>query len=273
MWRIVRLAVVLAAASNLGSGAVYGQSQTQPQTHPQQKQDSDRPGTTCAKVLEMTSSEWTANITAIHDSSVDGQLRGIRIYGDCYDARTKRLAAALGKAGKGPVTGAREDFKDFDAALKDFTEKALAATDPPAGVVKSAYASLYEKQFRYAFYQGYEPKSVRAPGSPNQTASHASAPAAAPKSSAAPDASSKIPSSETDDMTRAKNRFGELLDALPEENLHVLHASFGKILGLHPTSTDTQLAVYRYAIFVLEPPAPNSLDSKQPAKPFSSPPF
>jgi hypothetical protein len=222
----------------------------------------------------MTSSEWIANITAIHDSSVDGQLRGIRIYGDCYDARTKRLAAALGKAGNGPVAGAREDFKDFDLALKDFTEKALVAVDPPADAVKSAYASLYEKQFRYAFYQGYEPKSARAPGSPNQTATHASAPATAPNSSAAPDASSKTAPSEADDMTKAKNRFGELLDALPEDKLHVLHASFGKILGLHPTSADTQLAVYRYAIFVLEPsPAPNSLDSKQPAKPFSSPPF
>ena len=75
-------------------------------------------------------------------------------------------------------------------------------------------------------------------------------------------------------MTKAKNRFGELLDALPEDKLHALHAAFGNIVGLHPINSATQLALYRYAIFVLEPlPAPNSLDSRSPAKPFAPPPF
>jgi hypothetical protein len=284
MWRIVKIVLVVASASGLISGAAYGQTQAQAQAQtpsqamPQQKQDSDRPAPTCAKILQMTSSEWIANVTAIHDSSEDGHLRGIRIYGDCYDARTKRLAAALGKSGKGPLMGARDDFKDFETAIKDFEEKALAANDPPADAVKTAYASLYEKQFRYAFYQSYEPQIVSASDAANKTSPHTNAaPAArAPKTPAlsAPDAPSKTAPSDADDMTRAKNRFGELLEALPDDKLHELHAAFGTILGLHPTSSATKLAVYHYAIFLLEPfTSQNSLNSKPLAKPFSSPPF
>src|ERR1035441_4927702 len=93
MWRIVKIVLVVASASGLISGAAYGQTQAQAQAQgqtpsqamPQQKQDSDRPAPTCAKILQMTSSEWIANVTAIHDSSEDGHLRGIRIYGDCYE--------------------------------------------------------------------------------------------------------------------------------------------------------------------------------------------
>jgi hypothetical protein len=284
MWRIVKIVFVVALASGLISGVAYGQTPPQARTQaqapsqaqPQQKQDSDRPAPTCSKILQMTSSEWIANVTAIHDSSEDGQLRGIRIYGDCYDARTKRLAAALGKSGKGPLMGARGDFKDFESAIKDFTAKALAATTPPADALKSAYASLYEKQFRYAFFQSYEPKIASASDAASKTAPHANAAPTAPKhpAPASSDASSKTAPSDADDMTKVKNRFGELLEALPDDKLHALHAAFGNILGLHPTSSATQLALYRYAIFLLEPfTSQNSLDSKPLAKPFSSPPF
>jgi hypothetical protein len=297
MWRIGKMFLVLASAAGLASAVVYAQAQTQPkaqtqapsssQAPPQQKQDPDRPGPTCAKILQMTSAAWIANITAIDDSFVDGQLRGIRIYGDCYDARTKRLAAALSKAGKGPAKAARDDFKDFETAIKDYTGKALAATDPPADAVKTAYSSLYEKQFRYAFYQGYEQtREVKNSTSPtpstsaSKAATHASAATSlaetAPKTSvpATTDDSSKAASSDADDTTKAKNRFGELLNALPEDKLHALHAAFGQIVGSHPTSGATELAVYRYAIFVLEPfTSQNTLTAKPLAKPFSAPPF
>jgi hypothetical protein len=56
-----------------------------------------------------------------------------------------------------------------------------------------------------------------------------------------------------DEVTKAKNRFGELLGALPDEKLHELHAAFGRVLGLHEVDAATRLAVYRYAVFLLEP--------------------
>jgi hypothetical protein len=249
-------------------------SPAQAQAAPELRQDPDRPAPTCAKILLMTSSEWIANVTAIHDSSEDGLLRGVRLYGDCYDARTKRLAVALSKSGRSPSAGARDDFKEFESAIKDFTSKALAMSDPPADKVKTAYAALYEKQFRYEFYESYEPQTP-AVGTPARKAAaknnSPSADSTSAKASAPPD---KAGPSDADDMTKAKNRFGELLDALTEENRHSVHEVFGDILGLHPTTSATELAVYRYAIFVLEPfTSQSSLNAKPLAKPFAPPPF
>ena len=65
-------------------------------------------------------------------------------------------------------------------------------------------------------------------------------------------------------MTAAKNRFGELLDALPDDKMHALHSAFGDIVSRGEMSEETGLAVYRYAIFLLEP---------ENAEPFSPPPF
>ena len=62
----------------------------------------------------------------------------------------------------------------------------------------------------------------------------------------------------------AKNHFGELLDALPEDKEHQLHAAFGDIVGRSQISEAMRLEIYRYAIFLLEPPS---------ATPFSPPPF
>src|SRR3984957_8489654 len=84
--------------------------------HPtaQQKPDADRLGLTCAQILQMTSSEWIAKITSIDASTADGNLRGIRVYGACYDQRTDHLAASLAKTGKGPLMGVRGNFRDFE---------------------------------------------------------------------------------------------------------------------------------------------------------------
>ena len=84
----------------------------------------------CAKVLAMPSSDYIAQIVAIDDSNVDGQLRGIRRYGACYDARTDALAASLARRGKGPSKAPRADFAAFESALKDFTAKAFADAPP-----------------------------------------------------------------------------------------------------------------------------------------------
>jgi hypothetical protein len=250
------------------------------------KADADRLGMACALILKMTSTEW---IAYFHDKSppatdpAAGLARAIAVYGKCYDERTNRLAASLGRSGKGPLMGARGDFQDFEAALKDFSAKALAvyATNaPPAAVAqKTAYANLYEKQFRYLFYQEYETPTARAarPAPPaakpsaSSTAKPATPPASASASASGKTAGPAVPAtleeqarSDADPVTMAKNRFGKLLEPLPDETMHDLHRAFGEVVGPHHMSEATRLAVYRYAIFILEPAS---------ATPFAPPPF
>jgi hypothetical protein len=258
----------------------YANTRLQSQDRSRAKPDPDRLGMTCAQILQMKSPDWITKFTSANAPGQDAQLRAIRVYGECYDERTNRLAALLGRSGKGPLMGARGDFGDFDNALKDFSAKALAATSPPADVVKTAYAGLYEKQFRYAFYQSYGHKAPR-PSRPSSVAATASSAAAAPaytpatSPSPAPADAKPAPNS-ADPLARAKNRFGELLGALPEGKLHEIHAAFEKVMVVHPVDVATELAIYHYEIFVLEPPPPpaNSAAARRgPANPFSPPPF
>jgi len=277
--RRLRFSILLLIAAAGGSAAFPSQS------HSHAKTDPDRLGMTCAQILQMASSDWVAKFTAANSVSQDTQLRALRVYGECYDERTNHLAATLGRSGKGPLMGARGDFGDFENALKDFTAKALATSNPPADAVKTAYAGLYEKQFRYAFYQSYVDKSAKSSSRSSaggngatvetQTSTTATSQAgtAESHSSSAPDTKS---ANSTDPLARAKNRFGELIGALPEDKIHEVHAAFEKVMVAHPIDTATELAVYRYAIFVLEPPPPasNSAAAKHgPPNPFSPPPF
>ncbi len=66
------------------------------------------------------------------------------------------------------------------------------------------------------------------------------------------------------EMTNAKNRFGELLEALPDDKLREMHKAFGKIFAAGPVSDEMKLAIYRYAIFCLESPS---------TQPFAPAPF
>lgn len=235
-------------------------------------------GMTCAQVLKMTSSEWIAKVVSMDDSQVDGELRGIAGYGKCYDERTDRLAATLARTRKGPTARARGSLRDLMAALDAFTATALADSQPPGDGVKKAYAELYEKAFRYEFYQGYEPKPAT-PAAARAAAPEAAPPAKsvpAPTNAASPDA--KRAAAPVPEMTRAKNRFGEMLDAMPPDKLHEIHAAFGKIVDVQPIASDHELELYRYAIFVLEvppPPAPptGTAGNRAAAKPFAEPPF
>lgn len=251
--------------------------------HPAQKQApaaSDQLGMTCAQILQMSSTDWIAqsngkvnqsknanpgasdraNETVKPSGEVPGAqttLRAIAAYGKCYDTRTDRLAASLGKAGKGPLMGVRGNFRDFEAALKNFTTMALNEAQPPADSDKTAYAALYEKQFRYALYQSYEQKPAKQP------------PPAPKEASVEPSdagATGQKPSATriTDPMTLAKNRFGDFLAALPDDKRREIHAAFGEIFEKGPIGQQWKLEVYRYAIFILESPK----DS-----PFSPPPF
>jgi len=231
----------------------------------------DQLGMTCAQILELSSTDWVSQFNEKAKDAAPAQqktLRAIAVYGKCYDARTDRLAASLAKSTAGPLMGARGNFRDLQQALDAFTSKVLAAADPPAGDVKTAYAQLYEKQFRYEFYQGYEKPPAKAPDTAAQepaaaSPSKATAPAPGPASSPA---AASVPNAPGDanPVTMAKNHFGELLDALPEDKEHQLHAAFGDIVGRSQISEATRLAIYRYAIFLLEPPS---------ATPFSPPPF
>jgi hypothetical protein len=201
----------------------------------------DRLGLTCAQILQKTSQEWIAyfNEKSAHTAAdnASNTLRAIAAYGKCYDTRTTHLAAVLGRSGKGPLMGARGNFGDFQKALDDLTAKALAASDKKPSTLEAAYAALYEKQFRYEFYQSYTQK--------NQT-----------KRPLTPE--------ESDEFSKAKNRFGELLGLLPEDQAHIVHAAFSEIFVTGAVNDVTKLEVYRYAIFLLESPKDT---------PFSSPPF
>jgi hypothetical protein len=203
--------------------------------------DADRLGLPCAQILQMSSTAWVAHFAEkagnVNNASTPTAVRAITAYGKCYDARTNQLAASLGKSGRGPLMGALGNFRDFQKALDDFTAKALAASNKQPGTQEAAYAALYEKQFRYEFYQRYE---QRISGGRSLTAE------------------------ESAEYSKSKNRFGEFLGLLPEDKAHMIHAAFSQIFDGGPVTDVTKLEVYRFAIFVLESPQD---------KPFSPAPF
>lgn len=224
------------------------------QTETPKKVDADRLGMTCAQVLRMSSTEWITyfgETTKTERSS--STVRAAAVYGRCYQARTDDLARALARSGRGPSKAAHADFDAFEAALKNFTAKALVDAEPPANSEKQALATLYEDQFRYEFYQNYQTKSAKGPGAAKAPQPSPSTPPTKNAISASASPSPAPPSNDADPMTRAKNRFGELLGALPDDKLHELHGAFGEVLGLHPLDEAMRFAVYRYAIFLLEP--------------------
>jgi hypothetical protein len=241
---------LLICALTAPAGFEQAKPKAKQSTAPSGAGEEDRLGLSCAQILQMSSTEWVAHFEE-KDASAEGTGRAIAAYGRCYDARTNRLGAMLGKAGKGPLMGARGNFGDFEKAINDFAAMALAATDPPAGEQKKAYAALYEKQFRNEFYKSYAQKSTKSAAPAASTAN-----AGAPAQTGSP--------TEVSELTKAKNRFGELLGLLPEEKMHELHKAFGRIFSGSPVNDATKIAVYRYAIFLLEPAT---------EKPFSPPPF
>jgi len=217
------------------------------------KADADRLGMTCAQILKMSSTQWIAYFSKTKKADLaSSTVRAAPAYGTCYQARTDDLARALVRSGKGPPKAVRADFAEFEAALKNFTAKALVDSEPPADPPKQALAALYQDQFRYEFYQEYKEKNVAGP-SPARTPLAGSSSTPAEKNAQPAPANPSPPSSDTDQMTSAKNRFGELLGALPDAKLHELHGAFGEVLGLHTLDEAMRFAVYRYAIFLLEP--------------------
>jgi hypothetical protein len=230
-YRAFAFAILFALA--IGSAVHAQQTATATSKAPAAKPSA---GPNCAAVLQLSSTDWIAQYNREHSSSQEDTLKAIDVYSKCYEARTNRLAASLGKAGKGPLMGANGNFRDFQAALKDFSTKALADTNPPADAVKSAYAALYALQFRYEFLQGYTHKE---------------------------DQNRALTPDESDEMAKAKNRFGELLGLLKVDQFHEVHTAFSNVLASQ-ISDVTKLEVYRYGIFILARPG---------EKQFSPPPF
>lgn len=196
----------------------------------------DRLGLTCSQILAMTSADWVAKFKKENDSAPGSTARAAAVYGRCYDERTARLVAQITRKRAGPSKNARANFLGFEDAVSAFTKIAVADAQPAPDAAKVAFIDLYAKQFRYEFYREYEEKNLQPPLSP----------------------------AEDLQFTKAKNRFGELLGLLPDAKAHQVHAAFGEIVGLHQVSMAMKLALYRYAIFILEPPS---------GKPFASPPF
>jgi hypothetical protein len=282
--KITAIVATLGFSLALGAQGVLGQAHPI-QTHAAQTArathaNADQLGMTCAEILQMSSSDWVAKFTGAKGSDAAATIRAINVYGKCYDARTDQLAARLTRSAKGPSASARQNFKNVEQAVKDFSAKALADSQPPADAVKSAYAALYEKQFRYEFYDGYAPKAAPARGptvgaakqpSTAATPSPAAANNAGAASGTAPGKDAKPPvnrpdpnANDADPVTMAKNHFGALLGELPDDQMHDLHRSFGEILGPNAATSRMQLLIYRYAIFLLEPSG---------GKPFAAAPF
>jgi hypothetical protein len=219
--------------------APAGFSQAKPA--PTKAADANRLGLTCAQILQMTSTAWVAHFAekngTPNNAAGPPAVRAIAAYGKCYEARTNQVAASLGKSGRGPLMGALGNLHDFQKALDDFTAKALTAANKQPGTQEAADAALYEKQFRYEFYQKYELRL-----SENRP----------------------LTAEESAEYSKAKNRFGEFLGLLPEDQAHIIHAAFSHIFDSGPISDVTKLELYRFAISVLESPKD---------KPFSPVPF
>jgi len=196
----------------------------------------DRLGLTCSEILAISSTAWVDKFKSEKSSAPGATAQAVAAYGRCYDERTEHLAAELARKRASPPKNARTDFEGLQEAVDAFTKTAIADAEPPPDAAKAAYAGLYEKQFRYEFYRQYEQKNINPPLTP----------------------------AEDLQFTKAKNRFGELIGLLPNAKAHQVHAAFGEIVGVHQVSMAMKLALYRYAIFILEPPS---------GKPFAPPPF
>jgi hypothetical protein len=252
--------------------------------------DKDRLGLTCSQILKMTSTDWIdyygKKTDLIAANMPYDLLNANASYGKCYDARTDALAASLARTGKGPNKAAREEFAAFESDLRQFEAKALADAKPANDVQQKSYADLYEKQFRYEFYKEFQEKAINpsrptaaaapkstppAPGGKSSSGGTAAAgrnPSATPSGDANSAPHEATPEerahSDADPVTQAKNRFGKILEALPEDQMHEIHAAFSEVIGTHAISESTRLAVYRYAIFLLQPEG---------ATPAEQPPF
>ena len=240
-------------------------AQARPTQSAASRPNPDQLGMTCDEILNMSSTDWVAKVTSAKSADATAATRAIDVYGKCYDTRTDELAGSLAKSGKGPSPNERANFQNVEEALKSFTVRALADSDPAADAVKSAYATLYEKEFRYEFYEAFQPSPTTVAPIAGATATPKDEATTLQDAGKSPAPAADADKNESGDpVTDAKNHFGGLLNDLPDDKLRDLHVAFGEILGPNAATPRMQLLIYRYAIFLLEPPG---------GQPFSPPPF
>jgi hypothetical protein len=245
--------------------AIHGGAYAQTPAVHSPAQEKDRLGLSCAQILKMPSQDWieysSRKSAANAANAPENLLNANAAYGKCYDARTDALAASLARTGKGPSKATRAEFAAFEADVKQFESKALANAKPANDTRQKSYADLYEKQFRYQFYDEFPRKTIK-PGvasaatsaKPGTADSTAAKTPPAPGNSAPHEATAEERAhSDADPVTQAKNRFGKILEALPEDQMHEVHAAFSEVIGAHALSESMRLAVYRYAIYLLQP--------------------
>jgi hypothetical protein len=259
---------------NLAVGASFSaRAQVQSQAHSASRPNTERLGLTCLQILKMTSMDWIENYrqkTSGGPLDLTESQSAIAAYGECYDARTDALAASLARIGKGPTKAARAEFAAFEADMRDFESKALSDTKAANDSQRKSYADLYEKQFRYEFYEEYESRLTSSAKPPAASATRPPAPAtksaatapSAGRSSAPhePDTAEERARSDADPVTQEKNRFGKILEALPEDQMHEIHRMFSEVIGPHNISEPMRLQVYRYAIYILQPPGSSPVE-------------
>lgn len=277
----MRHAIVLLTLHLAAGGCFATRAQVQP-PHSASRPNADRLGLTCAQILKMTSTDWIEHYRQTTQSgSLDLESqKAIAAYGECYDLRTDALATSLARTAKGPTKAARAEFAAFEADLRDFESKALSDTKSAGNSQRGSYADLYEKQFRYEFYEEYESKLTRSPRPPTASAAKptapgvksAATPATVPGTASAgataaphePATAEERARSDADPVTQEKNRFGKILEALPEDRMHDVHRAFSEVIGPHDISEPMRLELYRYAIYILQP---------QGSSPGEGPPF
>ncbi|MGB9068944.1 MAG: hypothetical protein WCC21_10260, partial [Candidatus Acidiferrales bacterium] len=181
----MRRAIVLLTLNLAAGGCFTARAQVQ-RPHSASRPHADRLGLTCAQILKMTSTDWLENYRqTTQNGSLDLESqRAVAAYGECYDLRTDALATSLARTAKGPTKAARAEFAAFEADLKDFESKALSETKSASDSQRKSYADLYEKQFRYEFYEEYGSKLTRSVRPAAASAAKPAAPGA--KSAAAP---------------------------------------------------------------------------------------
>ena len=134
--------------------------------------------------------------------------------------------------------GGMGNLHDMQSTLQTFTTQALNAASSGGmfGRIQAAYATLYQKQFTYQFYQQYVNVDQQDP------------PVSGPES-----------------LNQAKQRLGELISKYPGtqgENLQDAFDQFKQTLSKDVGSRNSMCI--SYAIMILQSPAD---------PPFSKPPF
>lgn len=203
----------------------------------------------CKAILAKSSHEWTETCAnSLGDSTVAIETALAR-YGDCYDAATDALAAAVrpseskddGAASGSPSgRGAPACLPGLQKALEGFTEYALGAalTGGTYSRIATAFATLYEKQFRRRAWEAARAASGGA-----------------------------LPPLLTPDEKRlaaARARLTEIVDAATPRLRADLNERFEALLAATKQCDVPPLLVYEFAITILQSPAD---------PPFAPPPF